>query len=261
MKSIITILTFLVFSITSTQVKASNLYLRTASGGYAQVNISGELFNVSGGSIAINDLRPGNHFITVRQRVNHRHRNHRGYRYREMNHRRGSMRTVYKGRIHLPARSTVYARLTPRGHLVIERTVRHRPNRRKHNPRYDRRDRRDWDRNDRDWDRGDRNRNRNRGDRRGGNYGNASSFDALLGVMNNASFDGDKLSIAQQYVQSNGVTSVQVLQMADAMDFETNKLAFAKYAYQYTVDPENYFMVNKTFDFSSSIRSLNNFIK
>jgi hypothetical protein len=44
------------------------------------------------------------------------------------------------------------------------------------------------------------------------------------------------------------------------LSFESTRLDFAKFAYTYTLDKENYYMVNNAFSFSSSVAELNNFI-
>jgi len=42
--------------------------------------------------------------------------------------------------------------------------------------------------------------------------------------------------------------------------FEDDKLEFAKYAYGFVYDPENYYQVYDVFDFSSSVDSLKKYI-
>jgi hypothetical protein len=43
--------------------------------------------------------------------------------------------------------------------------------------------------------------------------------------------------------------------------YEDSKLEFAKYAYDYTYDIDNYFMVNDAFEFETSIDELNEYIE
>ena len=258
MKSITTFLTIILLSVGATQAKASQLYLRTNSGGYTMIQISGDVFHTRNGQAVINNLRPGNHRIQVSRKMHRSHRpyrNNRGYRYREFNH-RADRQVIYRGRIHIPPRSTVYARINPRGRLIIEEVIRHRNKRRSPN-----RGNRDWDRDyDRDWDRDRDNRRDDRRPRRGGNYGNEAAFGQALALVQNASFESEKQAIAKQFVQTNGSTSRQVLEFARAMDFESSRLKFAKYAYDHTFDPENYYLVNQAFDFSSSTTALNRYI-
>ena len=44
-------------------------------------------------------------------------------------------------------------------------------------------------------------------------------------------------------------------------DFDNTKLEFAKFAYDYVVDPENYYKINDAFDFNQSRSSLTKFVR
>ncbi|MFH2094650.1 MAG: DUF4476 domain-containing protein [Bacteroidota bacterium] len=85
-------------------------------------------------------------------------------------------------------------------------------------------------------------------------------FESLKYTMMNTSFDNSKLQIAKQAVTANGVSSAQVCELMGLFIFESKKLEFAKFAYGYTVDSQNYYLVNNAFTFSSSINELNDFI-
>jgi len=89
---------------------------------------------------------------------------------------------------------------------------------------------------------------------------NAGAFSQLKMTMMNHPFDKDRLKIAKQAVASNGVTSAQVLELMNCMTFESTKLKLAKFAHQYTIDQENYYVVNNGFTFSSSTDKLNEFL-
>jgi len=91
-------------------------------------------------------------------------------------------------------------------------------------------------------------------------YSGIININNLLNVIDRASFDSDKLRIARQAVRRNGVFAEQVLQIMDMFSFESTKLKFAKFAYRYTIDRNNYYVVNNGFSFSSSIRNLDNYI-
>ncbi len=100
-----------------------------------------------------------------------------------------------------------------------------------------------------------------------GNYnGNSScasgiaNFQYLKHSLRNASFDSDKLRIAKQAIRHNSISSRQVYEIMQLLDFETSKLKLAKFAYRYTYDRENFYQVNNAFDFSSSIDRLDRFI-
>lgn len=100
----------------------------------------------------------------------------------------------------------------------------------------------------------------------GGNYGNYNKpmgdyeFSMLKSTIASQSFDSRKLSIAKTALNRNAILSRQALELVGLMSFESNKLSLAKFAYEFTIDKGNYFMVNNAFGFSSSINELNRYI-
>lgn len=87
-----------------------------------------------------------------------------------------------------------------------------------------------------------------------------NNFNRLVETIRNKSFDDTKMTIAKQAIASNGVTSQQVYELMLLLTFESNKISLAKYAYEYTVDKNNYYIVNDAFTFNSSINSLDRYI-
>ncbi len=254
MKKTITFLTIIMLTAFAvSKAEASKLILRTNTF-KATAFIAGQTYYSHHGEFNVQHLPPGRHFVTVTEQRGRQGRG-RGYGKREFNnHNRGQL--VFRGRIHIPSNSVVYARVTPRGMLVIDeiRRVRgHQPTHKRppvnHRPQYRNND----VRNNRNRDY--RNpRNVDYAPRRGGN------FNTALAMINRASFESERLSLAKQYIQTNNITSNEVLLLMNTMDFETSKLEVAKLGYDYTIDPENYFIVNKGFGFSSSINALNRHI-
>lgn len=88
----------------------------------------------------------------------------------------------------------------------------------------------------------------------------ASAFQNLKHAINNAWFDRSRLQIAKQAIAANGISARQVLELMYLLDFESSRLDLAKFAYEFTFDRQNYFVVNNGFDFDSSIGHLNRFI-
>jgi len=86
------------------------------------------------------------------------------------------------------------------------------------------------------------------------------TFANAMATVNGQSFEENKFQIAQQVFNSNCMTVNQVTQIIGLFSFEDTKLDFAKYAYGRTYDLSNYFMVNNTFSFSSSVDELNAYI-
>ena len=89
---------------------------------------------------------------------------------------------------------------------------------------------------------------------------NRQNFQRAKQTITNADFSDDKQTIAKQIVNSNCLTAQQVKEITGLFDFEKDKLEFAKFAYSHTYDIENYFIINDVFDFSSSIKELNDYI-
>lgn len=86
-------------------------------------------------------------------------------------------------------------------------------------------------------------------------------FASAKASISSKSFEDSKLTLAKQIAASNHLTSKQVKEIMQLFSFEDSKLDFAKYAYKYVYDPNNYYIVNDAFKFSSSIDELNEFIK
>ncbi|MBS1742949.1 MAG: DUF4476 domain-containing protein [Bacteroidetes bacterium] len=84
-------------------------------------------------------------------------------------------------------------------------------------------------------------------------------FTAAKKSISDASFEDTKLSTAKSIASNNCLSSDQVVAICNLFSFEDSKLAFAKYAYKYTVDPKNYFKVNNVFSFDSSKEELSKF--
>ncbi len=73
-------------------------------------------------------------------------------------------------------------------------------------------------------------------------------------------FEENRLSIARQGIRSYTLLAADVRDLLELFRFEDTRLAFAKIAYARTTDPENYFVVNDAFRFSSSVLELDRFV-
>lgn len=89
----------------------------------------------------------------------------------------------------------------------------------------------------------------------------ASEYNEALNSIKSKSFSDSKLTLAKQITKSKCVTADQVKGIMAVLDFEATKLEYAKYAYDYTFDKDNYYTVNDAFDFESSIDELNQYIE
>lgn len=85
-------------------------------------------------------------------------------------------------------------------------------------------------------------------------------FSDACGSIRSKSFSDSKMTLAKQIVRGHCVTANQVHDMAKLFSFEDDRLEFAKYAYDFTVDQNHYFKVNDAFTFESSIEELDEYI-
>lgn len=140
----------------------------------------------------------------------------------------GQSRITYRGRVEIPRASKVYAVVGASNNLIIKRIE---PIHSNNPPTYN------------------------------NNYNPVSlNMQQLSYTLTGASFESDKLTIAKQAVSSNGVYADQVLQIMQNFSFESTKVDFAKFAYAYCADKNNYYLVNNGFTFNSSINDLNNYV-
>lgn len=86
------------------------------------------------------------------------------------------------------------------------------------------------------------------------------AFDAAKSSISSKSFSDSKMRIAKQVVGANCVLSSQVRELMSLFSFESDKLDFAKFAYDYTYDRGNYYKVNDGFSFESSIDELDRYL-
>lgn len=83
----------------------------------------------------------------------------------------------------------------------------------------------------------------------------------LVSQLKSESFDNNRAELAQAMVVSKLFTTADIKRMLATFTFEDNKLDFAKFAYTYVADPENYPQVSSVFTFSSNKTELLNHIK
>jgi hypothetical protein len=88
-----------------------------------------------------------------------------------------------------------------------------------------------------------------------------ASFAKAVQNVSSKGFDDTKLSTAKQIIKANCFTSEQIKTMLSAFGFEETKLDFAKFAYDYCFDTNNYYIINDAFGFDSTIEELNEFLQ
>ena len=106
------------------------------------------------------------------------------------------------------------------------------------------------------------------GNHHGGNhhgYGNPQMnnnlyFQQFLVQLQNESFDSNRLNNALAYVSMNPVSTTQIREISKTFTFDSNRLDFAKRAYQSCYDKQNYFLLRDSFTFDSNYNSLMHYI-
>ena len=88
-----------------------------------------------------------------------------------------------------------------------------------------------------------------------------NDFTAAKQTITKQKFDDTKLSTANQIISSNYLSAAQIKELMLLFSFEDTRLKLAKQAYSKCTDPNNYFIVNDAFTFSSSVEELNKAVK
>lgn len=89
------------------------------------------------------------------------------------------------------------------------------------------------------------------------------AFKRILQSIRDASFDHTRTDLARQIFGSSrkNFLSSQIKQIVAAFDFDPARLEIAKYAFDFTLDKENYFLVNEAFSFESNKQALSRYIQ
>jgi len=86
-------------------------------------------------------------------------------------------------------------------------------------------------------------------------------FNRAISVIQGESFEDSKFGTAKQVTSNNYLCVVQIIQICKLFSFEQTKLDYAKFAYRYCVDPNNYYLLNEVFSYSASKDELRRFIE
>lgn len=88
-----------------------------------------------------------------------------------------------------------------------------------------------------------------------------ADFSSALATVKKQNFDDTRLKTAKQIVSANCLKPEQIVQIANVFGFEESKLDFAKFAYDYCTERQNYFKINNIFSFSTSVDDLTEYIQ
>lgn len=85
-------------------------------------------------------------------------------------------------------------------------------------------------------------------------------FSDLRQMINNTPYSSTKMTIAKQACSATCISAEQVREICRLFTFDSDRLTFAKYAYDHCYDRRYYYKVNDVFTFSSSVSELNRYI-
>ena len=91
-------------------------------------------------------------------------------------------------------------------------------------------------------------------------YMSDSDFSDLKRMINNTPYSSTKMTIAKQACMATCISAEQVREICRLFSFDSDRLTFAKFAFDHCYDRRNYFKVNEVFTFSSSVSELNRYI-
>jgi hypothetical protein len=73
-------------------------------------------------------------------------------------------------------------------------------------------------------------------------------------------FESTKMNVLKLVASKKYFTTNQVKELVNLFTFESSKLEVAKSLYDHTIDKQNYYQVNSTFTFSSSVDDLTQYL-
>ncbi|GAB3194629.1 hypothetical protein ABID22_000157 [Pontibacter aydingkolensis] len=80
--------------------------------------------------------------------------------------------------------------------------------------------------------------------------------DRLIQTMRSRDFESTKLSIARDAVRNGSILAEDLKRVLQQFDYETTRVEFAKYAYDYLCDKEHFYYIYDLFRFDSSVQEL-----
>ncbi|MFD2513912.1 DUF4476 domain-containing protein [Pontibacter locisalis] len=84
----------------------------------------------------------------------------------------------------------------------------------------------------------------------------AQEVDRLIQTMRSRDFESTKLSIARDAVRNGSILAEDLKRVLQQFDYETTRVEFAKYAYDYLCDKEHFYYIYDLFRFDSSVQEL-----
>ena len=94
-----------------------------------------------------------------------------------------------------------------------------------------------------------------------GNPMSAGSFAKMKQSVESKPFSDTKMSTAKVATKNTCMSVGQVKEICKLFNMDEEKLAYAKYAYDYTMDKANYYQVSEVFSFSTTTDEFNTFLE
>ncbi|HYG51911.1 MAG TPA: DUF4476 domain-containing protein [Flavobacteriales bacterium] len=87
------------------------------------------------------------------------------------------------------------------------------------------------------------------------------SFDKIKSSIESKPFEDTKMSTAKLATKNTCLSTAQVTEIAKMFMMDEQRLEFAKYAWDYTTDRQNFYQVSEAFSFDSTTTELNKFLE
>lgn len=94
----------------------------------------------------------------------------------------------------------------------------------------------------------------------GSNFLSTYEVDMLISDLECAWFDSDRVRLVKQRLRHKQLSSYHVKRILHQIDFESNRVELAKFAYDRVNDPQNFCLIHDVFDFQSSINEVHSYI-
>lgn len=88
----------------------------------------------------------------------------------------------------------------------------------------------------------------------------APNFEKMKTAITGEFYDEDKMTMAKVVMKNNWFTAAQLKAFTEKFLYDDNKLAFAKFAYDYCVDPGNYYTIADALFYQTTKQDLLKFI-
>lgn len=86
------------------------------------------------------------------------------------------------------------------------------------------------------------------------------SFGKMKKTIESANYSDTKMSTAKTATKNNCLSTEQVKEIMGLFNMDEDKLEYAKFAYNYTVDKNNFYQLGEAFNYSGTKEELNDFI-